>query len=135
MFAMFGMGPMELLIIGGIAVLLFGSRLPEVARSLGSSYKEFKKGLNEFQSATYDEPSYASKGSGKASYDYDEYDDAATAPRFEPPTIEPPTIEPPTIEQPTIEQPTIEDGSDAAESPSATEDEMATADESTEPKA
>jgi sec-independent protein translocase protein TatA len=38
-------GPMEMLIVGGIAVLLFGSRLPEVARSLGKSYVEFKKGL------------------------------------------------------------------------------------------
>jgi sec-independent protein translocase protein TatA len=81
---MFGMGPMELMIIGAIAVLLFGSKLPEVARSLGSSYKEFKKGLNEFQTATqYDEPSQGS--GGKSSYDYDEYDDTATAPRFEPP--------------------------------------------------
>ena len=85
---MFGMGPMELMIIGCIAVLLFGSKLPEVARSLGGSYREFKKGLNEFQSATqYDEP-YQSTGSGKSSYDYDEYDDSATAPRFEPPPAE-----------------------------------------------
>jgi len=82
---MFGMGPMELMIIGCIAVLLFGSKLPEVARSLGGSYREFKKGLNEFQSATqYDEP-HTSSSSGSPSYDYDEYDDSATAPRFEPP--------------------------------------------------
>jgi sec-independent protein translocase protein TatA len=82
---MFGMGPMELMIIGCIAVLLFGSKLPEVARSLGGSYREFKKGLNEFQSATqYDEP-HNSSSSGSPSYDYDEYDDSATAPRFEPP--------------------------------------------------
>jgi sec-independent protein translocase protein TatA len=76
---------MELMIIGCIAVLLFGSKLPEVARSLGGSYREFKKGLNEFQSATqYDEP-HNSSSSGSPSYDYDEYDDSATAPRFEPP--------------------------------------------------
>ena len=38
-------GPTELWIILGIAVLLFGHRLPGMARSLGSSIVEFKKGL------------------------------------------------------------------------------------------
>jgi sec-independent protein translocase protein TatA len=42
---MFGLSPMELMIIGVVAVLLFGSRLPGVARSLGKSMTEFKKGL------------------------------------------------------------------------------------------
>jgi sec-independent protein translocase protein TatA len=35
----------ELLIILVIALLLFGKRLPEVARSLGKGVVEFKKGL------------------------------------------------------------------------------------------
>jgi sec-independent protein translocase protein TatA len=38
---------MELCIIAGIAVLLFGNRLPKVARSVGSSFVEFKKGLTD----------------------------------------------------------------------------------------
>ena len=42
---MFGLGPMELLIVGVIAVLLFGNRLPEVGRSLGKGLVEFKKGV------------------------------------------------------------------------------------------
>ena len=41
----FSPGPMELLIIGVIAVLLFGKRLPEVGRSLGKGIVEFKKGV------------------------------------------------------------------------------------------
>ena len=37
--------PMHLLIIGVIAILVFGKRLPEVGRSLGKGIVEFKKGL------------------------------------------------------------------------------------------
>jgi len=47
---MFGLGYQELLIILVIVLILFGAnRLPELARSLGSSVKEFKKGVNEIQ--------------------------------------------------------------------------------------
>ena len=38
-------GWQELLVIGVIAVLIFGRRLPEVGRSLGQGLVEFKKGL------------------------------------------------------------------------------------------
>ena len=45
---MFGLGYQELLIILVIVLVLFGAnRLPELACSLGSSVKEFKKGVNE----------------------------------------------------------------------------------------
>ena len=37
---------MEMMLIMGIGVLLFGKRLPEVGRSLGRGIVEFKKGLN-----------------------------------------------------------------------------------------
>jgi sec-independent protein translocase protein TatA len=45
---MFGLGYQELLIILVIVLVLFGAnRLPELAKSLGSSVKEFKKGITE----------------------------------------------------------------------------------------
>jgi sec-independent protein translocase protein TatA len=37
--------PENWLLIAGIALLLFGKRLPEVGRSLGKGIIEFKKGL------------------------------------------------------------------------------------------
>jgi len=42
-------GPVELIIILVVAVLLFGRRLPEIARGLGKSLTEFKKGVKETQ--------------------------------------------------------------------------------------
>ena len=42
------MGTMELVVIGVILVLLFGaSKIPALARSLGSSVNEFKKGMKD----------------------------------------------------------------------------------------
>ena len=45
---MFGLGTQELMIILVIALVLFGgSKLPDLARSLGKSMNEFKKGIAE----------------------------------------------------------------------------------------
>jgi sec-independent protein translocase protein TatA len=56
---MFGLGYQELLLILVIVLILFGAqRLPDLARSLGSSVKEFKKGINE---ASKDDSTSAAK--------------------------------------------------------------------------
>ena len=80
---MFGLGPMEMVIVGVIAVLLFGSRLPSVARSLGKSMTEFKRGMNELHNDM--NPSISPSQQVR---DYS-HPDEPTAPKFEPPTSEP----------------------------------------------
>lgn len=43
-------GTTELLLIGGMALLLFGGKkLPEMMRGLGQGVKEFKQGMNEIK--------------------------------------------------------------------------------------
>lgn len=91
--AFMGMGMQELMIIGVVAVLLFGKRLPEVAKSLGQSYSQFRKGLNDLQSSINYSDSYTapkSKPSSRSAYD-DDYDEPTT-PKFEPPPSAP-TVE------------------------------------------
>jgi sec-independent protein translocase protein TatA len=82
---MFGLGPQEMLIVGVVAVLLFGKRLPEVGRSLGKGIVEFKKGIRGIE----DEVDTAS--SKRVSHYTSDEDDRqhATAPKFEPPVAEP----------------------------------------------
>ncbi|MEM7576312.1 MAG: twin-arginine translocase TatA/TatE family subunit [Planctomycetota bacterium] len=49
-------GPLQWVIIGIFALLIFGKRLPQVGKSLGQGIVEFKKGLqglnDEIESAT-----------------------------------------------------------------------------------
>ena len=47
---MFGLGTTELLILMLVMVLLFGSaRIPQLARSMGKSITEFKKGMRDVE--------------------------------------------------------------------------------------
>ena len=90
---MFGLGPFEMVVIGVIAVVLFGGNLPEVARKLGGSYREFRRGLNEvqqqFRTAEYEAKRTLSldDDKSKSNNDDDEEDEPAepTAPKFKPP--------------------------------------------------
>ena len=87
---MFGnLAPMELIIIVGVAVLLFGRRLPEVGRTLGKGIVEFKKGIRGLEEEfRFDEP--ATKSAYPAEPPFVPSDLAESAvPRFEPPTAAP----------------------------------------------
>lgn len=74
----------EMLIIGVIALLLFGKRLPEVARSLGQGLTEFKKGMTgaeqEFRNAM-NSPPPAQKNLD--TNDEPEFEEEPEAPAFE----------------------------------------------------
>jgi sec-independent protein translocase protein TatA len=83
------LGPMELMFIMGIAVLLFGKRLPEVGRSLGRGIVEFKKGLNgvgdEFDASTSSRhsSSYGSSSRAEDSASGSSAYSDASVPKFE----------------------------------------------------
>jgi sec-independent protein translocase protein TatA len=42
---MFGLGTSEVVVVLAIGLLLFGKRLPDLARALGKSVIEFRKGV------------------------------------------------------------------------------------------
>lgn len=44
-----GLGYTEMILFGVIALMLFGSRLPEMARNFGSTYRELRRKVDDFQ--------------------------------------------------------------------------------------
>jgi sec-independent protein translocase protein TatA len=61
---MFGLGYQELMILLIIVLLLFGAqKLPELARGLGKSVSEFKKGQSELDEAVKGEQTTEEKKS------------------------------------------------------------------------
>jgi sec-independent protein translocase protein TatA len=82
--------PVMLLMLGVIAVLLFGERLPEVARSVGRGLTEFKKGVHGIQQeiqGAIDSVATTTESSGSVRYEEPLEDrEEATAPKFEPPS-------------------------------------------------
>ncbi len=87
---MFGMGPFEMMVIGVVAVVLFGGNLPEVARKLGGSYREFRRGLNDvqqqFRMAEYEATKALSMDEPvKSPDDEEEEPEEPSVPKFTPP--------------------------------------------------
>jgi len=57
---MFGLGTLEILIVAGVILLLFGSRLPKVMRSLGEGIVEFKRGVQGIEDESRSESTHDS---------------------------------------------------------------------------
>jgi sec-independent protein translocase protein TatA len=72
------MGTGEWMIILIIGLLVFGRRLPDVARSLGRSVNEFKKGMREFQDSAEGVASDVSKAANEAISETDVHASQAT---------------------------------------------------------
>jgi sec-independent protein translocase protein TatA len=104
-----GLGTTEMFVLGVIAILLFGEKLPEVARTWGKKIVDFKRNIQGIQdelrsaafsvtstvesatdsiSSSVSSSSYGGQGKSR-SQDADEDREEAVAPKFVPPPAEP----------------------------------------------
>ena len=79
-----GIGYFEMMLFGIVALMLFGSKLPEVARNLGGTYRGLKKSVDEFKREFQAVETYEPKPSRIERDDESEAIET-TAPKFSPP--------------------------------------------------
>jgi len=88
---MFGLGPFEIVLIGAIAVMLYGKRLPEVGRSFGKTVGDLRRQWQtlsrELEAAASVDGPVTSRGSRPIGRLGDEPAGSRVveAPRFDPP--------------------------------------------------
>ena len=91
----FGIGVTEMILLAIVAVMLFGGRLPEVAKQLGESYVQFRRGLDDIKSTINADidiksqsvkslPDYSDDDSESDEEENEDYE-APSAPVFTPP--------------------------------------------------
>ena len=86
---MFGnLNPLEMMVVFGIAVLLFGKRLPEVGRTLGKGIVEFKKGIRGLEEEFRFEEKASHSYRPEPTYTPSDVAESSV-PKFEPPTTAP----------------------------------------------
>ncbi|MFM8223854.1 MAG: twin-arginine translocase TatA/TatE family subunit [Planctomycetaceae bacterium] len=109
---MFGIETTEMFILFVVALLLFGKRLPEVARTVGKGVADFRKGLTgidadvrgQFYGGYNNTPSTTSQYTPPASRPAPlEERKVPAVPKFEPPKFEPPKIEAAKFEPPPLD--------------------------------
>ena len=88
---MFGLGPLELMVIGVIAVMLYGKQLPDVGLKVGKSLAELRRQwstISQDLDVTGDiksRPGQARIDSRRLSSRFDDEESAQTSPVFDPP--------------------------------------------------
>ncbi len=91
---MFGIGPGELAVIAGVALLVVGpKKLPELARAFGKSISEFKKGTREVTESVkreLDAADAADRAAAQPSAAAQPKDQPTEAPGITPPEATPP---------------------------------------------
>lgn len=92
---MFGLSFQELLIVGVVAILLFGKNLPEVARKFGAMYRDLRKSLDELRAQVDFTEAFNStpaRPRPRPTFRDDEADEVS-APKFIPPPAPPEPVE------------------------------------------
>ena len=79
-----GIGGFEMVLVGVIALMLFGSKLPEVARNLGGTYRGLKRSVDDFKREFQAADTYDPKPFRIEKQDEPETVET-TAPKFTPP--------------------------------------------------
>jgi len=87
---MFGnLNPFEMMVLVGLAVLLFGKKLPEVGRTLGKGIVEFKKGIRGIEEEfRFDEHAHRNSYHPEPTHTPSDLIESSV-PKFEPPTSAP----------------------------------------------
>jgi sec-independent protein translocase protein TatA len=84
-----GLGYTEMLLFGVIALMLFGSRLPEVARNFGGTCRELRRKVDDFQREFRDWDRVEPTVKSKPAVSMDEVEKVEpSAPKFTPPPPE-----------------------------------------------
>jgi sec-independent protein translocase protein TatA len=79
-----GIGGFEMVLFGMVALMLYGSKLPEVARNLGGTYRGLKKSVDEFKREFQAVETYEPKVS-RPKIEDDSETVQSSAPKFSPP--------------------------------------------------
>ncbi len=72
------LGPWEIMVVMLVAVMLFGGRLPKIARTVGKGFFDFKKNIRDLQDEVYRQDYDPPKASLPKHYAHDEPDDNKT---------------------------------------------------------
>ena len=82
-----GIGTFEMVLFGIVALMLFGAKLPEVARNLGGTYRGLKRSVDEFKREFQAVETYEPKSFRLEKQDEPEAQES-TAPKFSPPPVD-----------------------------------------------